>query len=96
MVTPYEEPQDMEQSGFALLSAFCARVSQIRERIAREGGGARSLDVFEEALASMNATREELLTLWVTLETALRATRKAAAAPEMPFVENPHASQGRQ
>ena len=96
MATPYEKPQNMEQSGFVLFGTFCARAGQIRERIDREGGEAHSLEVFEEALAGMHATREELLTLWVTLETALRATRKSAAAPEMPFMENPQEVQSRQ
>jgi hypothetical protein len=64
--------------GLRLLERFCTHTARIVEQATGEGEPIHSVRVFERALTEIDFTREELLTLWVVLEGAVRATRKAA------------------
>lgn len=50
----------------------------IAEESAARGKTLSSFKLLERAIQTMNLSREDLLTLWVTLESTLMATRTAA------------------
>jgi hypothetical protein len=64
--------------GLSLLDLLCSRAAAIAERTAEKGEAVNSPAVFAQALADMNCSQSELITLWATLEYASRAASEAA------------------
>lgn len=83
---------DNGADGLRLFARLSSRAIEVAEEAAVRGDELNIIQTFERALGGINCTREEVLSLWVTLEAALHVTRRAGQyyMPPRPVEEQYH------
>lgn len=78
--------------GLRLLARLSSSAGETAGEAASRKDTLNAVDLFEQAIAGMGCTREELLTLWAALECATRAAGKVAESHVM--LQAPYAADG--
>lgn len=74
---------------FLSVSSLFARAEQIARKLEERGETVNAVRIFERAAYTMNAEKEELVTLWATLECAALAVRRVANSISMTYPDRP-------